>query len=73
LWTAAAVIPQPTVKQDELMIHEFAHHRAADHYSEEFHEACCELGAKLKQLAMEQPAKMAEFTKASSDDHVGRG
>ncbi len=56
------------VKQDELIIHELAHHRAADHYSEEFHEACCELGAKLKQLAMEQAEKMAEFTKSGSED-----
>jgi hypothetical protein len=56
------------VKQDELMIHELAHHRADNHYSEEFHEACCELGAKLKQLAMKLPEKMAEFTKPSSED-----
>ena len=51
------------VKQDELMLHEFGHHLADDHYSEEFHQACCQLGAKLKQLALEQPEKMAEFTK----------
>jgi hypothetical protein len=48
-------------KQDALVIHEFAHHRAANHYSEEFHEACCELGAKLKRVAMEQSDKMASF------------
>ncbi len=54
-------------KQDELVIHELAHHRADNHYSEEFHEACCELGAKLKQLAMDQPEKMAAFTKASGE------
>ena len=50
------------------MIHEFAHHRAANHYSEEFHEACCELGAGLKQLAMSQPEKMAEFTDTTTSE-----
>ena len=52
------------VRQDELMIHEFGHHLADDHYSEEFHQACCKLGAKLKQLALEQPGKMSSFVKA---------
>ena len=56
------------VKQDELMIHELAHHCADNHYSEEFHEACCRLGAKLKRLAMEQPKKMADFTTLGNDD-----
>jgi len=56
------------VTQDELMIHEVAHHRAANHYSEELHEACCELGAKLKQLAMEQPEKMTGSAKSSNED-----
>jgi hypothetical protein len=50
-------------KQDKLVIHELAHHRAGNHYSEEFHKACCELGAKLKQLAVEQPEKMTEITR----------
>jgi hypothetical protein len=48
-------------EQDELMIHELAHHRADNHYSEEYRDACCELGARLKRLAMEQPDKMKEF------------
>lgn len=33
-----------------LAIHEFAHHYAGNHLSEEYHEACCELGAKLAVL-----------------------
>ena len=48
-----------------MVIHEFGHHRADNHYSDEFHEACCELGAKLKQLAMEQPEKMVAFVKTA--------
>jgi hypothetical protein len=55
------------IRQDELTIHELAHHRAGNHYSEEFHEACCTLGAGLKRLAVEQPAKMAEFTGGHSE------
>jgi hypothetical protein len=51
--------------QDEPVIHDLAHHRERNHYSEEFHEACCEVGAGLKQLAMKQPGRMAEFTGAA--------
>ncbi|MHB9081977.1 MAG: hypothetical protein ACYC3X_31315 [Pirellulaceae bacterium] len=49
------------VEQDELVIHEFAHHRSSSHYDDKYHEACCELGSKLKQLAMTEPDKMATF------------
>ncbi len=52
-------------EQDELVIHELAHHRAGNHYSEEFRKACCEVGAGLKRLAVEQPERMAEFTAAA--------
>jgi hypothetical protein len=55
-------------EQDELAIHEFAHHRAGNHYSEEFHRACCEVGAGLKRLAMSQPVRMAEFVMAKEKD-----
>jgi len=37
---------------DELLIHEFGHHYSSDHLSEEYHEALCILGAKLKRLAL---------------------
>lgn len=33
--------------QVALGIHEFAHHRVMDHLSDEFHDECCRLGAKL--------------------------
>lgn len=49
------------VEQDELAIHELAHHRSDSHYADKFYDACCELGAKLKQLAMNQPDTMASF------------
>jgi hypothetical protein len=38
--------------QNELIIHELAHHLASDHYSEEFHSACCKIGAKMVDLAL---------------------
>jgi hypothetical protein len=33
---------------DRLLIHEFSHARAGDHWSDEFYEACCRLGAKMR-------------------------
>lgn len=33
---------------DELLIHEFSHARAGDHWSDEFYGACCRLGAQLR-------------------------
>lgn len=40
---------------DKLLIHEFGHQYSGDHLSEEYHEALCGLGAKLKKLAIEKP------------------
>ena len=48
-------------KTDELLIHELAHHEAGVHYSDEYHEACCRLGARLKRLALNQPKGFAAF------------
>jgi len=44
-----------TEKVDRLLIHEFGHQYSGDHLSEEYHEALCKLGAKLKRLALEKP------------------
>lgn len=41
---------------NSLLIHEFAHDIESDHLSKEYHRACCDLGAKLTRLALEQPA-----------------
>ena len=46
----------PSEEVHELLIHEFSHHFSANHLSSEFHDACCQLGAKLTQLAMNDPA-----------------
>lgn len=40
---------------NRLLLHEFAHHFAADHLSSEFHEAICTLGARLAKLALRDP------------------
>jgi hypothetical protein len=40
---------------DRLLIHEFGHQYSGDHLSEEYHDALCLLGAKLKKLALEKP------------------
>lgn len=35
-------------KVDSLLIHEFAHHRALDHFTDQYIDACTDLGAKLR-------------------------
>lgn len=44
-----------TEEVDRLVIHEFGHQYSGDHLSEEYHDALCLLGAKLKKLALEKP------------------
>jgi hypothetical protein len=46
---------RPTLRLNKLLIHELGHHRAPNHLSEEYHEALCEFGAKLAQLAIMKP------------------
>ena len=48
---------------DRLLIHEFGHQYSADHLSEEYHEALCHLGARLKRLALEKPEALRQFTR----------
>lgn len=40
------------IKVDALLIHEFAHDRVDNHLSEDFHEECCRLGAKMRDVAV---------------------
>ncbi len=47
---------QSDPKVMSLLIHEFAHHESGDHLSSEFHKACCLLGAKAAELALDNPA-----------------
>ena len=43
-------------KINALLLHEFAHQYASNHLSEDYHEAICELGAELCNLALADPA-----------------
>lgn len=40
------------VDVDRLLIHEFAHDRVSNHLSEDFHEECCRLGAKMRHVTI---------------------
>jgi hypothetical protein len=46
---------------DSLLIHEFGHEYSDDHLSEQYHEASCLLGARLKRLALARPDAMRNF------------
>ncbi len=46
-----------------LLIHEFSHNFSPNHADDDFHDACCKLGAKLTRLAMEEPKFFKEFQK----------
>jgi hypothetical protein len=48
---------------DELLIHEFGHQYSGDHLSEEYHDALCRLGARLKQLALDKPDAIRGYMK----------
>ena len=48
---------------DELLIHEFGHQYSGDHLSEEYHDALCRLGARLKRLALDKPDAIRGFMK----------
>jgi hypothetical protein len=54
----------PTEDVDRLLLHEFAHNFSSDHLSEDFHEAICLLGARLKKLALEKPDGLRRFAQA---------
>jgi hypothetical protein len=47
-----------TESVDRLLIHEFGHQFSGDHLSEEYHDALCLLGARLKKLALEKPDEL---------------
>ena len=46
---------------DRLLIHEFGHQYSGDHLSEEYHEALCLLGARMKRLALDKPEELRRF------------
>src|SRR5205823_5647685 len=51
----------PSEEVDRLLIHEFGHQYSGDHLSDTYHEAICRLGAKLKRLALDNPAEFRTF------------
>lgn len=44
-----------TEAQIDLLIHEFGHHVAGNHLSEQYHDALCTIGAKVARLAVDEP------------------
>jgi hypothetical protein len=53
-----------TEEVDSLLIHEFGHQYSGDHLSSDYHEALCELGARLKRLALEKPERLRRLMAA---------
>jgi hypothetical protein len=51
----------PTTSVNRLIIHEFGHNAESNHLDEGFHEALCELGARLADLAITKPGFFHEF------------
>lgn len=54
--------PLPNREVNELLIHEFAHAIESNHLDERYHEACCRLGAKMVDLALD-PNKVHLFNR----------
>ena len=50
-----------TEEVDTLILHEYGHQFSGDHLSEEYHDALCLLGARLKKLSLEKPEEMRRF------------
>ncbi len=46
---------------DKLLLHEFGHQYSGDHLSEDYHEALCLLGARMKRLALDKPDELRRF------------
>jgi hypothetical protein len=50
-----------TVEVDRLLIHEMGHEASPDHLSEDYHDALCLLGAKLRKVAVEKADELRKF------------
>jgi len=46
-----------SIKMNALLIHEFAHEYSGDHLSSKYHDALCTLGARLAEVAANNPSK----------------
>lgn len=53
----------PTVKLNQLIIHELGHHYESNHLSEHYHDKLCELGAQMTKLAITKPQLFYRRTK----------
>ena len=51
----APIIFRATDRLNELLIHELGHHAESNHLDEKYHEALCNLGAKLARVALTRP------------------
>jgi len=60
----------PGEEMDALLLHEFGHEYSVDHLSEDYYEALCGLGARLKQLALVKPEALRKFTGAATAGSV---
>ena len=61
-----------TTDVDALLIHEFGHEFSGDHLSRKYYDGLCELGAKLKQLALEAPDELAKFSTKPEPTEAGK-
>ena len=59
----------PDEAVDSLLIHEFGHHYSCDHLSSKYHDALCDLGARMKALACDRP----EFFEGFRESNVAAG
>jgi hypothetical protein len=50
-----------TEEVDRLLVHEFGHQYSSDHLSEDYHDALCRLGARMKLLGMEKQNELRRF------------
>jgi hypothetical protein len=48
-------VMRPTLRLNELLIHEIGHHIESNHLDERYHDALCALGAKLTRIALAKP------------------
>lgn len=59
-WFGLCASGDQLVEVNDLLLHEFGHHYESDHLSAEYHRAVTKLGAKLAQLALDQPELFRE-------------
>jgi hypothetical protein len=58
---------------DALLIHEFGHEYCGDHLSSDYYDALCDIGAKLKQLAMKSPDAISRFEDMDAANEIEMG